>query len=391
MPSVQIYAGTQCSAGSCMATGKNPTTPVEITAGGAYSCVRLQGGQVKCWGDNFAGQLGDGTTTSRSLPSLVPALADVTQLDVNATATTCARTNDARVLCWGENMHGDVGDGETTNVHVTSPTATQGLRIGASQVSPGLSHTCALLDDHTVACWGSDLHGQLGDGNYDVDEPSAQAVANLVGVRAVSAALSFTCALMEDGTVMCWGKGLLGELGNGNSAPPGFILGTGFDPRFDSLVPVPVQNLTNVVAMDAAVDHACAVRADGTVWCWGTAAQPGGISLIQNVPAQVQGVSNAISVSVGGQHACAVLSDGTVTCWGSNFNGQLGDGTTTDRPTAAPVTGLTGAVQVAAGGNHTCAVVAGGAVFCWGGNASGQLGDGTTNNSPVPVALSPAL
>ncbi|MFO1538915.1 MAG: glycoside hydrolase family 3 N-terminal domain-containing protein [Chloroflexota bacterium] len=206
-------------------------------------------------------------------------------------------------------------------------------------------------------------------------EPSADAPP-LTGIAAIAAGPVTACALIEDGTVRCWGANGSGEAGDGTTGTR-----TG---------PVPVAGVTGATAVSVGWSHACAVLGDGSVRCWGRNADGrlgDGTTLDRPVAVGVAGVTDAIAVAAGERHTCALIADGTVACWGANPSGQLGDGTTDDHPTPVAVTGLTGAVAIAAGYGQSCAVIEDGTVRCWGGNWAGQLGDGTTTSSPSPVAV----
>lgn len=188
----------------------------------------------------------------------------------------------------------------------------------------------------------------------------------------------FSCAVGINGTVKCWGTNAFGNLGNGSAVTR-------------SLTPVAVSGLTGITALGAGRNHICALRNDGTVWCWGAnpAGQLGdGTTANRNVPVQVVGITNAVSVAAGEHHTCAALATGEVKCWGNNNSGQLGDNTQTQRLTPVTVSGITNAVGVGAGGDSSCALLATGGVMCWGSNAQGQLGNGTLTNSKVPVQVS---
>jgi len=238
------------------------------------------------------------------------------------------------------------------------------------------THSCAVLDDGTLRCWGANLYGELGDGTT-LNRSRPVAVAGLTNVEAVAAGATFTCALLGDGTVRCWGYNANGELGNGATT--------------NSLVPVPVPGLTNVTRLAAGYFHACAVKGDGTTWCWGAndRGQLGnGTTTGSLVPVQVSGLATADSVTAGVAFSCAVLTDTTIRCWGANEYGQLGNASTTDSSLPVTVTGEAGVTLVDAGYFHTCSRLASGHVHCWGANTWGQLGNGTTSHSSVPVELS---
>ena len=232
-----------------------------------------------------------------------------------------------------------------------------------------------------VYCWGNNANGELGDGST-VERHTAVLVANITTATSVSAGhSSHSCATLADGTVQCWGRNDNGQLGDGTTT--------------DRLTPVLVSNITTATSVSTGGGHACATLADGTVQCWGgnVNGQLGdGTTTNRLTPVLVSGITTATSVSAGGFfltgfHTCATLADGTVQCWGANANGQLGDGTTTDRLTPVLVSGITTATSVSAGALHNCAMLADGTVQCWGGNGKGQLGDGTTTSSNIPVQV----
>ena len=201
---------------------------------------------------------------------------------------------------------------------------------------------------------------------------------------AVSAGGQYTCVLLPDRTAQCAGRNQFGQLGNGT-----------FD---DSSVPVEVSGLTTATGLGTGDEFACALRGDGTVQCWGAGDSgqrgDGTFSLTSAVPVGVSGLTGAVAVSGGYEHACALRGDGTVQCWGRNVDGQLGDGTTANPSTGPPgssvpvaVSGIRSADAITAGAYHTCALLADGTVQCWGRNHQGQLGDGTTTSSSTPVPV----
>src|SRR5213594_1694197 len=371
-------------------TASGTVVPTAVAAGGLHTCMRLPDGAVQCWGRNNFGQLGngDGSLTSSSVPVAVRGLTTATRV-VTGDAHTCALLGDGTVQCWGVGDSGQRGDGTFNNIS-TVPVAVVGMG-GAGHLTNAVAvaargyHSCALLGDGTVRCWGRNADGQLGDGT--VADPATGPpgsstpvqVSGITGAAAVIAGGYHTCALFADGTAWCWGRSDDGQLGNGA--------------RASASTPVPVTNLTGVTAMTAGFYHTCALLPNGTVWCWGRndEGQLGDGTTVGR-PAPVQaGITGALAVSGGYHHTCAVLSDGTVGCWGRNVEGQLGDGTTASSSTPVRVGGITGAVAVSAGVLHTCALLSDGTVKCWGavgpGYDFGQLGNGATTGSSTPVTV----
>jgi hypothetical protein len=227
----------------------------------------------------------------------------------------CALDLNGIVWCWGANSRGQLGNGTTTDSE--TPTRVNGLPSNVMAISAGGLHTCALLPAGGVACWGDNEYGELGSSlttsGYGA---TARYVEGLSGVAiAVAAGVNRTCALLDRGRVQCWG-----------AAGPGA----------GGLEPVTVQDLDNAVALSVAEEFACAVTSTGSVECWGQSNEYGQLGhhpdRAQDRPTAVEGLpSGAVAVTTGLRHACALLSDGRVFCWGSNYFGQVGDGSTSNR------------------------------------------------------------
>ncbi|MEX2621811.1 MAG: S-layer homology domain-containing protein, partial [Egibacteraceae bacterium] len=247
--------------------------------------------------------------------------------------------------------------------------------LGSDAVAAGLRHTCALRQGGTVACWGWNVTGQLGD-DTNTDRLTPVAVHGLNDALALTAGSAHTCALRQGGTVACWGRNASGQLGD--------------DTNTDRLTPVAVHGLNDALALTAGSAHTCALRQGGTVACWGRNAsgQLGDDTTTDRLtPVAVQGLDDAVGLTAGGGHTCALRGGDTVACWGWNEFGQLGDDTTTDRLIPVAVHGLDDVVALIAGGGHTCALREGDTVACWGDNLSGQLGDDTNTDRLTPVAV----
>jgi alpha-tubulin suppressor-like RCC1 family protein len=276
---------------------------------------------------------------------------------------TCVVGAGGTVACWGANGSGQLGDGTTSDSF--RPVVVPGL-TGVTSLAAGLDSTCAVRADETVVCWGDNGAGALGDPNTVVRSPTPVAIPDLAGVTAVAVGGdSFACALLAGGTVDCWGAGFEGELADGGAGAP---LGT----------PVEVPGLAGVVAIAAGLDQACALLGSGAVACWGGNyyGQLGNGGAVDSAePVAVLGITNAVAIAAGTGESCALLADGTAECWGDGQHGKLGnDGGVPALGTPVPVSGLTGAKTIAASGNHACALVSDGGAVCWGENNNGQLG-----------------
>jgi alpha-tubulin suppressor-like RCC1 family protein len=363
-------------------TGNNPpVTPTGLTsgvtaiAGGGYHTCASVGGAVKCWGDNYYGQLGNGAYLSKNAPVAVAGLSGITALTAGQ-YITCA-LGGTTLHCWGENYDGQLGLGDV--VYAFTPKAITGVS-GATRIARGASasHSCAVIGG-AAKCWGFGEDGELGNGSTLSSSTPVQVTGLTSGVTDVGVGADSSCALLSSGAVKCWGGNSDGELGNGASGGQSNV---------------PVSTIASgATALAVAYYHACAIVGTG-VKCWGFNGDGelgDGSTTLRTSPVSVSGLGGTpVSIAAGVAHTCVVLSTGTIRCWGYNSNGQLGDGTINSTKANPPITvsGIgSGAGQVAAGGYHTCAIVSG-AAQCWGFGQQGQLGNGGTSDSLVPVAVS---
>jgi alpha-tubulin suppressor-like RCC1 family protein len=193
------------------------TNITRVAAGSFHTCALTTAGGVKCWGSNGSGQLGDGTTTPRLTPVDVSGLSS----EVSAIATglfgshTCALTTGGGVKCWGNNFSGQLGDGTTTQG--LTPVDVSGLSSGVSAIAAGTGYTCALTTGGGIKCWGDNVFGQLGDGTTTQRLTPVDVSGLSSGVSAIAAGTEHTCALTTGGGVKCWGRNSTGNLGDGTT------------------------------------------------------------------------------------------------------------------------------------------------------------------------------
>ena len=424
----------------------------DVAAGQGHTCAVLKGGQVKCWGLNDSGQLGDGTTTNRTTPTDICADATCASPLTGVVAIaagfghTCALTTGGDVKCWGWNEFGQIGDGtsgdgdpNTLDNIRTTPVDVAGLPPGgATAVAAGLGHSCALVTGGGVKCWGLNNFGQLGDGT-NTNRPTPVDVATLTGAAEIAVGFGHSCALVTGGGVTCWGDNFFGQLGDGtttNSTTPSDVCA-------DATCASP---FTDAAGIDAGTAHSCAPTTGGGVKCWGSNefgqlgdgtsgdGDPNTLDNINLTPVDVcadapcdSALTSVVNIGTGGDHTCAVTGAGGVKCWGFNAFGQLGDGTSgegnlsatpvdmcadpactslfgqlgaetsgagaesgridacADVRCVSPLTAASGVAGLGGGGGHTITVTIAGKVFSTGKNDSGQLGNGTTTDITIPV------
>jgi len=342
-----------------------------ISAGFTHTCAVTSSQQAFCWGAHD-GLLPE-NTFSANVATHVTSLGSGVLAISAGEGYSCAIVDGRGAVCWGENKEGKLGTGSTADSLV--PTAVVGLKSGITSIATGKQHTCALSQQGKVMCWGEGTLGRLGTGNND-DTTVPQLVKNLdLGAKAIAVGGSRSCAITNSGGLECWGWHA--EI-TGNSIASTPLAMYGLD--------------SDVMAVSCGANHTCALTTVGRVLCWGSNehGQLGDTTNTErSLPTQVVGLESGVtSISAGYYHTCALMSSGGVKCWGHNNRGQLGDGSTTHKTVPTPVLGIDPSVTaISAGYEHTCAIGASGEGWCWGSNSVGELGNGTRTDSATPVRV----
>jgi alpha-tubulin suppressor-like RCC1 family protein len=320
--------------GNGMMTGSTTPVPVSgistaihIAAGNDHSCAVLGSGAVQCWGNNISGQLGNGTNANSAVPVTVSGISQATWVAAGS-FHSCAVIANGTVQCWGGNFESELGNGNNINSNI--PVTVNGIS-SAKAVASDANHSCALLRDGSVQCWGYGFFGQLGNGSNAVNNATPVTVSGISNATAIAVGGIHTCALLSDQSVQCWGDNQSGQLGIGISSSVG------------TATPVAVNGVSSAIALSSSASYTCALISDGTLKCWGTIIGTIGKVLVfrefSNTPVSIAGVANvsAVSVALGG--VCVLINDGTVQCWGMH---PLGDGTINDSYTPVTVRGIDG-------------------------------------------------
>ncbi len=359
-----IDLGTGRSATQIVANGGQYTISGVNTEVG-HSCALLDNGSVKCWGNNAFGQLGLGDTDTRGdesgeMGNSLPAI----DLGSGQTATrlaasgshSCALLDNGNVKCWGNNAFGQLGQGHTrtlgdstTDEVATIPAIDLGGGRTATQIATGSLHSCALLNNGSVKCWGWNTAGQLGQGHTrtlgdsTTDEVATIPAIDLGGGRTatqIATGSLHSCALLNNGSVKCWGNNGFGRLGLGDTDH------RGNEPNEmgDSLPAIDLGGGRTATQIAISVRHSCALLDNGSVKCWGfnnrgqlgqghnRTLGDGPNEMGDNLPAIDLGTGRtATQIAAGSTHNCALLDNRRVKCWGWNAGGQLGLGDTNDR------------------------------------------------------------
>jgi alpha-tubulin suppressor-like RCC1 family protein len=291
----------------------------DIQGGDAHTCGIVRARRVFCWGTNFNGELGDGSTTQRTQPV---AVATTLLFDQASTGSqhSCAVTAAGAAYCWGNNAYGQLGDGSRTRR--LAPIKVLG-NLTFRHVRAGRDHTCGVTTTDVAYCWGRNKSGQLGDGTT-LTRGRPTAVAGNRKFRLIRTGQGHSCALTPAGQAYCWGLNMLGQVGDGSSLN-------------ERHTPVAVVNGAGFESIAAGSFLTCGVRTNRSAWCWGhnSSGQVGDGSSTTIIPTPVEVAGNhlwqRVNVGVTSQHACGVTTAGAAYCWGDNGRSQIGDGSTDER------------------------------------------------------------
>lgn len=351
----------------------------DVSNGDSSACALSASGIVYCWGSNRSGQLGSANTPSSTFPVPVQMPSGITITKIFANESFCALTLTSEVYCWGR--------GSTPiPVRIEMP---EGATV--IDVATGKTHTCVLITGGSALCWGSNTYGEMGNGTSDESTGTVSSNPTPVHVNMppgiqfiqISAGNRNTCAVSVHGSVYCWGRNDLGQIGNGI---------TNIEIPFGVTNPTQISMPTGVTftKIDVGDSFACARTNLAKLYCWGSnswnqlgTAIPTGESAL---PAEVTafGAKAITDFDVGANHVCVLTTDSNTYCWGSSEDGQLGAAPgSMDAVLVAQPTGDT-FIKLSLSLMNSCAVTSSGTAYCWGSNMYGQLGNGNTVNSFLP-------
>lgn len=284
-----------------------------LAAGYSHTCGLTRDGTAYCWGWNGRGELGDGTTQTRTVPTPVATSLRFTTLVTGAGIVTCGLTADSQAYCWGSNFDGTVGDGTTVDRVVPTAVATPSpLRL----LTVGYA-SCGLAASGQAYCWGDNTFGALGVGDTR-DRSVPGPVQGGVSFAALAAGGYAVCGLTAAGVPYCWGRT--------------FAQGTASDAV---TTPTPLAGNLQFASLAAGSAHACGLTPRGRAYCWGDnltgALGDGTTERVRPAPTPVTGGLAFQLVVAGDSHTCGLTSSASLYCWGFNTTGQLGDSTTASR------------------------------------------------------------
>jgi alpha-tubulin suppressor-like RCC1 family protein len=375
-----------------------------VSTGFYHTCGVTTGGDAYCWGNNETGALGDGTAASSITPVRVTGGLTFAMLSAGD-SHTCGVTTAGAAYCWGGQFGLLFGDGGTT---VQSTPVAIALGRTWAAVSAGDYYDCGVTTTGAAYCWGDGTLGQLGadlaSGTIPVGSIMGVAVAGGLTFAEVSAGDVVSCGITTSAAAYCWGKNDLGGLGIGSSTgPEDCPVYQGGLPRDSNTIHLPCSHTPVAVTgglkfstVSAMSNGACGLTETGDAYCWGpnwngelgngttTGPETCWVYPCGTLPTAVTGGVTFTALDAGYVRACGLTATGAAYCWG---DGQIGDGIIRNYLAPVPIAGGLTFAMVSPGSFHTCGVTTAGAAYCWGTNNYGQLGNGTTTGSAVPVKV----
>ena len=398
--------------------------PIQLSIKYSHACALLRSsGEIKCWGRGDKGQLGQGDIDNKNLGDAENEMGDnlaAINLGDGRTAKavsagwehTCAILDNDEVKCWGFGNGGRLGQGNEDLIGDEEDEIKNldSIDLGdgrtAKAVSAGYRHTCAILDNDEVKCWGSGAYGRLGQGSTDnIGDEENEMGDNLAATnlgdghtaKAVSAGYRHTCVILDNDEVKCWGSGAYGRLGQGSTDNIGDE-----ENEVRDMPTVDLGTGRTAKAISAGWEHTCTILDNDTVKCWGNGVygrlgydsntSKGGNSgeMGENLPIVNLGTGRtAKAISAGWEHTCTILDDDTTKCWGRGDSGELGQGNMEVLGNGEGEMANLKAVNlgedhtvmaIASGEKYNCALLGSAEVKCWGLGSMGQLGNGKTDN-----------
>lgn len=404
--------------------GVNSATPIQVSgldavvavACGYYHSMALKvDGTVWCWGEGYAGQLGNDGFDAQGSPVQVTGLDNVIAIG-GGEAHSMALKSDGTVWVWGANSYGQLGNSVTSGSGV--PVQVAGL-TNVVGIACGANHNLALKEDGSVWAWGSNTHGQLGTRTIADQNSTPAMIQGFPFTTQVACGHAHSLAVLSDGSMMGWGQNSGGGVGSGSLYP--------------RRIPAQIPGLTKIVGATGGGDFSVAVDSDGAVWGLGVcfdenyavavtrrlsdvsnavdvacgqqhylvlkdsgATKGGGNPLWEQLgrsyfkafpPVPVSGINSVVGIKCGESHSLVLKSDGTAWAWGNNLAGQLGNGSTNSSTVALKVEGLDGIVAISGGASHNLAIKGDGTIWAWGSNLEWQLANNTLTRSENPVQI----
>jgi len=351
-----------------------------IAVGYDHSVTNSQSGVVRSFGDNNFKQLGIGSGPSQSTPVSPTGLASINmKAAAGGGRHACAAPVAGQVYCWGNNSNAQATGDPSTVLNQADPVAVMGVTGEYVQVVAGDSHSCAVQKSGGVICWGGNNSGECGNGSTSTKAAATTVAGLTISVTKIATFRRHTCAVLGNGSVQCWGLNSYGQLGTGD-----------YNQRSTATTPNSLRAGVSVVDVAAGNDHNCALYQDGVVQCIGqndTGQIGQGVNTHSYTVYTTVPLGAASAISAGNDFTCAIYnSQSGVACWGEGSAGQLGNGAFADSSSPVAVVGLSGTiVGITAGDTFACALNSAGAVYCWGSNASRQLGNNGGSSSTAVV------